>query len=56
MGVEGTLNCPSLAIDPSMLLDAQDNEADVVYEEMMPDSWAGTKSLFSLIEGASEVH
>ena len=32
-GVDGTLNCPSLAIDPSMLPDARDNEVDVVYDE-----------------------
>ena len=37
-GVEGTLNCPSLAIDPSMLPDAWDNEVHVVYEELRADN------------------
>ena len=37
-GVEGTLNCPSLVIDPSMLPDAWDNEVDVVYEELRADN------------------
>ena len=38
MSVEGPLNCLSLAIDPSMLLDAWDNKADVVYEELRADN------------------
>ena len=38
MSVEGPLNCLSLAIDPSMLPDAWDNKADVVYEELRADN------------------
>ena len=38
MSVEGPLNCLSLAIDPSMLPDAWDNKANVVYEELRADN------------------